>query len=164
MPIENRFPHPRQALTQKKTEVAEKQPAQKIQKFDYQLRPAHSKKPSNEVLKQVSPNISGCLNDAIGDEVSEPDSSLSSDGTVKLEDLQDAEHDQYKQEGVSVAVKEKMDVYNGRPGQPDLLSTLGGASQDMFDRLEKRIEKDNNLRLASEPSDAINMALNAKTL
>ena len=164
MPIENKFAHPRQALTQKKAEVAQKQPTQKIQKFDYQLRPAHSKKPSNEVLKQVSPNISGCLNDAVGDEVSEPESSMSSDGTVKLEDLQDAEHDQYKQEGVSVAVKQRMDVYNAGPGQPDLLSTLGGASQDMFDRLEKRTEKDDNLRLASEPSDAINIALNAKTM
>ena len=75
---------------------------------------------------------------ALGDEVSEPESSGSSDGTVKLEDLQDAENDQYKQDGVTAGVQERLNVYNGGAGQPDLLSTLGGASSDLFERLERR--------------------------
>ena len=50
-------------------------------------------------------------------------------------------------------------------GQPDLLSALGGASSEKFDRLAARHKDDSdNQRLASEPSDAINTALKAKTM
>lgn len=55
--------------------------------------PVKTTRPEIEVVRRDTPKESSRLKNAPGDEISEPANSDSSDDTVKLEDLQDAEND-----------------------------------------------------------------------